>query len=398
MSPVDEVRNSTNHELEFYHLTSPIKQIMASPPKSAFQQYYKKLSFWQRIKASPRYIRYRYWEFWPIWLLNIPVFFIWIYFSIRARSFFFFSAANPTIETGGLFGESKFNIMKKVPDHLKPKTIFVPGGSTVEFVLNDLKNASIDFPVIAKPDVGERGFMVKKLTGPDDLAQYLDKCKVGFLIQEFIDYPNEMSLTHYRMPGSSHGCITSVSIKDKLKVTGDGKSKVWELIFDYPRTCLQLPQLLDDYADILEDVPGEGETVNLSESGNHSKGATFLDSSHLICEELTQTFDEISTSLQDVYFAKYDLKYRSYEQLLKGKGIRIFEVNGVGAEPAHVYDPAFPISKAYPEFYRQWKIIYRISKANHKNGVAYMNWREARQRFTDYTSYIQKAEKDFLSS
>jgi len=51
-----------------------------------------------------------HWEYWPFELVYFPVVLYYFWLSIRARSFFFFSASNPSIETGGMLGESKFGI------------------------------------------------------------------------------------------------------------------------------------------------------------------------------------------------------------------------------------------------------------------------------------------------
>ena len=54
---------------------------------------------WLRIK----YIKTFSWEYWPMWLVYFPATFYFIYLSIKARSFFFFSAANPTIEPAACY-------------------------------------------------------------------------------------------------------------------------------------------------------------------------------------------------------------------------------------------------------------------------------------------------------
>ncbi|MDX5321090.1 MAG: hypothetical protein LPK45_08285, partial [Bacteroidota bacterium] len=50
--------------------------------------------------------RYRF-EYWPVWLVYLPTLLYWAVLAIRARSLFYMTAANPSIELGGFFGESK---------------------------------------------------------------------------------------------------------------------------------------------------------------------------------------------------------------------------------------------------------------------------------------------------
>ena len=153
------------------------------------------------------------WEFWPVSIANIPVVFCWLYYGIRSRDFFFFSAVNPVIETGGVFGESKINILNRLPATHIPETIFVEKTSSVEQVMLQVQSRELRFPLIAKPDVGERGFMVQRLDNEKDLYQYCTKSSVAFIIQEFVDFPVEVSVLYHRFPDKSNGAITSFCIK-----------------------------------------------------------------------------------------------------------------------------------------------------------------------------------------
>ena len=60
-----------------------------------------------------------------MYVVYFPVGIYYIYLAARARSFFFFSASNPTIETGGMFFESKMKIFDLIPKALYPPTIFI---------------------------------------------------------------------------------------------------------------------------------------------------------------------------------------------------------------------------------------------------------------------------------
>ena len=98
----------------------------------------------------------------------------------------------------------------------------------------------MEFPLIAKPDIGERGFLVEKLADEFAFQTYFNNCSVNFMIQDFIDYPMEISVLYYRLPNAKKGHITSVCIKDTLKVTGDGHSSIEQLMYRYPRARLQI--------------------------------------------------------------------------------------------------------------------------------------------------------------
>lgn len=89
---------------------------------------------------SPFFIRLRSWEYWPFSLVYLPIFGYWLWLSIKARSLFFFSASNPSIETGGLLGESKIDILNRISDEFKPKTLFVPASTHPDTVFADRKS------------------------------------------------------------------------------------------------------------------------------------------------------------------------------------------------------------------------------------------------------------------
>src|SRR5690606_26485982 len=110
----------------------------------------------RRIWYSNFFIRLRSWEYWPFGVVQLPLMFYWLWLWLKARSLFFFSASHPSILLGGMFGESKFQILKRVPEHLLPKTRFIRYPATHSELFSVLKE-NFTFPVIFKPDIGERG-------------------------------------------------------------------------------------------------------------------------------------------------------------------------------------------------------------------------------------------------
>ncbi|MDX1908749.1 MAG: hypothetical protein SF053_17060 [Bacteroidia bacterium] len=333
------------------------------------------------------FVRIFHWEFWPSQLANIPIICYWLYFAARARSLTYFSAVNPAIETGGMYGESKIRILDQIPAAYKPLTLYSEAGTPLEILLPRIEAAGITFPLIAKPDIGERGLRVEKIHTPAELATYLAQTPVALLIQEYIDYPEEYSVFHYRFPGQPKGVVSSLCHKIHLSVTGDGVSTLRDLIRDYPRAHLQLPVLEQRLAARMNDVPPAGEKVLLLPIGNHARGAMFLDLNHEIDENLLQVFDDLSHRLPGIYFCRHDLKCRSLADLKAGQHFKILEINGVAGEPAHIYDPDYSMAAAYKDSYHHWKIMYQISRAQHAAGVPYMSWKEAWTRLQAYFQY-----------
>lgn len=332
---------------------------------------------WKKFRNSNFIIRLTAWEYWPFGIVQFPLFIYWLWLSLRARSVLFFSASNPTIVLGGMFGESKHDVLNLIPERYKPKAVLVKAPAKKETVLRMMNDHGLTFPVIFKPDLGERGFMVKKIASEEQIDSYLRMLNKDFLIQEFLDLPVELGVFYTRFPDEAEGQVTSVVIKDMLTVTGDGKSTLEQLILDKPRAKLQWPKLKVTHSQLLNSILPAGEQFVLNSIGNHSLGTTFVNGEHLINANLSKTFDKISKQIDGFYFGRYDLRCASIEDLYEGK-IKIMELNGCGAEPAHIYHPGFSLWKALGILFTHWKNIFRISMQNHKKGVPFTSYKEGK--------------------
>ena len=326
---------------------------------------------------SPFLIRLWSWEYWPFAVVYVPVFVYWLWLSLKARSLFFFSAANPSIESGGLLGEFKKPILDKISDEFKPRTLLVPAATPVYSLFDQITRVGLTFPLIAKPNAGQRGWRVEKINHWADLANYGKVTPIDFLLQEYVDEPLELGVFYYRMPGQARGTISSIVQKEFLSVTGNGHDCLETLIHQNDRARLQLAALTARYNDGLQRVPAPGETVLLMPIGNHSRGTKFLNANHLITPELERLFDRISADIDGFYFGRYDLRCRSVADLYAGRHIRILELNGAGSEPAHIYQPGFSLWKAWGVLLHHWRVLYDISRENYRLGVPYMTFGEA---------------------
>jgi len=312
------------------------------------------------------------WEYWPFGIVQAPLFLYWIWLSLKARSLFFFSASNPGILTGGMFGESKFEILNNIPEEYKPRTYLIKHVSTIEEVERVIHQSGLSFPLIFKPDLGERGWMVKKIKSREDILDYLQSCHFDFIIQEYVHLPLEFSVFYHRHPREQKGRITSVTMKQMLTVVGDGKSKLSELIYTKDRAKLQWDILSKTFASQLNEIPAKGLEIELVPIGNHCLGTMFINRNDLITSKLSDSFDQISKNVPGFYFGRYDLRAASFQDLENGK-VAIMELNGCGAEPSHIYHPGASLRKAIRDLFKHWQTIYSISVANHKNGVEYLS-------------------------
>jgi hypothetical protein len=308
-------------------------------------------------------------EYWPWWLFYLPMTPYWLIQAIRAKSLAYFTAVNPGIEAGGFYGEHKTEIMKNIsPDYLA-KTIFVPLGTAFEELPKKLNINSLDYPIIAKPNVGERGNSVAKIHSEEELFKYHSETTEDYLIQEFITYSIELGVLFSRMPNEKLGKVSSVTLKEFLTVTGDGKSSIEELILQNTRARFQLETLQKRLGENIKEVLHFGEKRLLEPIGNHCRGTKFVNANHLINNKLDEIFTKVSESYDGFFYGRFDMKVSSIDDLYLGKNIKIMELNGVSSDPGHIYDPKYYLWNAYRDLMWHWKRAANISILNQKNGI-----------------------------
>ena len=345
------------------------------------------LKYFFRRKA----IQIKHWEYWPTWLIYLPASFYYLYLCVKARSFHFYSAVNPSIETGGMFFESKWDIYRQIPSGFIPTTILVKANSEIETVLESMRQQCIEFPCIVKPDRGEKGWLVTIVKDHIALAQFLQQHPVDMLVQQKIDYPFEFGVFYCKLPEQEQGFVSSIVEKQPLSVTGDGVRSISKLIDQDDRAFLVKHALMS--ADLFnpDDIPAAQEKWVLMPFGNHIRGAKFIDRKDLITERVAAFFNTLCAAIPDFYFGRMDVKCLSPDSLHTGEGLIIIELNGSGAMPGHILDPNFSYLKAQAVICSHMRWMYQIAVDNHEKGVKYMNWKEYRQTKLAERKYKQKA-------
>jgi hypothetical protein len=331
-----------------------------------------------------------HWEYWPFQIVYIPIYFLWGYYSIKAKSIFFFNASNPTIKNGGFMMESKKQIYNLIPQKYYPKTELIKEGTPFEEVRHTIENTGISYPLIAKPDIGLRGSGVKKIETLADLQQYSENANFDYVVQNLIPYKNEVGIFYVRYPNEKEGRITGIVSKEFLIITGNGVSTMEDLIKENPRYELQLKTLKQEYGKKLLEVLPFGEKRNLVPYGNHARGAKFIDGSHWITPKLNATFNEMCLQIPGFYFGRLDIMYETFEELEHGKNFSIVELNGAASEPTHIYDPKHSLFFAWKELIRHIRYMYEISVANHKNGSRYLEHKEGMK---EYRLHLEQSDK-----
>jgi hypothetical protein len=328
------------------------------------------------------------WERWPFYVLYFPIGFVWFWYCLRARSFWFFSSSNPTITFGGFEGESKKEMYEQLPSSSYPGTIYIMHNLPFGEVKNRLEEHGFRYPFIVKPDVGMKGILFRKIENEAQLKKYHERIPVEYIVQELIDLPVEVSVFYFRHPTQQKGTISGFIQKELLEVYGDGRSTLWELILQHPRARYRLEEMKHRHEHRLQRVLARDQHFYLSYAGNHNRGARFINLYHLADEKLLKVFDNLSHYTDKFYYGRYDIKCMSIDDLKEGKNFSILEFNGCGAEPNHIYDAGISIWRAYAEILKHWKALYEISRYNHKNGTPYWSFRKGRR-------FLKAAQRHF---
>ena len=324
------------------------------------------LSRWRRLTR---------WEFWPPYVFYVPVFFYVIYLGLRHRSLTLFTAANPGIPAGGFIGESKSEILdglqradsaiaryRRIDTHQ-------PLEGQIAAVTKFMDTHQLNFPVVLKPDAGQRGSGVGIIHSETQLRDYLRNNGAPAIVQEYVP-GEEFGVFYYRYPGEESGHIFSITDKRFIAVCGDGQSTLETLILNDQRAVCMARFHLAQHRERLQEVPAAGATVPLVELGTHCRGALFLDGSKLITPELSAAIDAISREFEGFYFGRYDIRTPSREDFRQGKNFKVVELNGVTSEATNIYDPANSLLSAYRTLARQWRLAFEIGRRNRERGVS----------------------------
>lgn len=311
------------------------------------------------------------WEQWPFKILYAPIVPVWVWYMIRSRAIWFFTPSNPKLTFGGMEGEPKKEMHVLLPPHLCPVYFNVQPSEDFSVILKKVKEKNISFPLIVKPEVGGQGILFRKINNEEHLKNYHEQVPVEYFVQEFIKYELEVSLFYYRYPNEDNGVITGFLQKIPMQVTGDGIHTLEELIMKNSKSGKRIEELRLKHAANFNKVINSGDKYMLSYAANHNRGAQFIDLRSEIDERLLTVLDEISHSVNDFFYGRYDIMCNSIEELKEGKNFVILEYNGCGAEPNHFYDTGYTLVNAWKEILKHWKVLYQISRYNYKNGVSY---------------------------
>ena len=333
--------------------------------------------------------RLKNWEFWSPYIIYFPVCCYIVFLWFKYKSLTVFTAANPAIQEGGFIGESKAEILDLFDSEGVPvaKYIFIdskwPHKRKIETATDFIRNNSLGFPIVVKPNEGQRGAGVVIAKSHEQFIKAIQDATYDLIVQEFID-GEEYGIFYYRYPDQVEGDIFSVTTKKMLTITGDGERTLEELILDHPRALCLAEKHLRYHEDDLYSIPENGDRVPLVELGTHARGAIFGDGKHLITKELKQEMDRISKMATGFYFGRFDIRCPSNEHLKTASSLKIIEVNGVTSESTNIYDKSNSFYDAQRILRKQWEIAFEIGKRNAESGETYSSISALIKKIADY--------------
>ncbi|HZW10524.1 MAG TPA: alpha/beta hydrolase [Phycisphaerales bacterium] len=369
----------------------------------------------QRIKATlTRTLKH---EFWPAWAYYTPLA-AWLpWLGLRYGGVMTCTCVNPAIGPGGgVVGESKLAILQGLaaggPGVLRAVEI-APGEP--EARLGRLRAAmergelAADFPVVLKPNAGQRGYAVRIARDEAHALDYLSRMDRTVVAQEYHPGPVEVGCMWVRDPAPGDGRlgrIFSLTSKHLSDIEGDGRRTVEELIYRNRRLRCQADVLLTRLAGERLDVPAKDERVRVVSVGNHCQGAIFRDASEHITPELEAWVDRVAAGFcagwgggssregmagtavppvdNGLDFGRFDIRAESVEKLRRAEGLAIIELNGTTAESTNIYDPDRSLLWSWGVLLRQWAVLYRLGARRRALGVRPMGPLELRRAWREF--------------
>ena len=312
-----------------------------------------------------RLLRIRHWEFWPMWAFYPPLALYILWQGLRRGSLTAFTAINPAMPQGGLLGESKSDILdglSGIGDALPVWRRLRPGAveDRLDALRGFLDEENLDYPTVLKPDAGERGRGVAVAHSEADAASFFEATPGLALVQEYVA-GEEYGVFWARSLSRDDGHVFSITHKRRPTVVGDGRSTLERLTLSDPRAVALAHVYAREHPGASQRTPAEGEIVELTEVGAHSRGTIFLDANALHTPELERAMNEISTAYEGFDFGRYDVRVQGAEALRRGEGIRVLELNGVTSEATHMYDRRYGFFAAHAILRRQWRMAFDLA-------------------------------------
>ncbi len=325
-------------------------------------------------------------EYRPNAYFRAPIYVIGLYFAIKAKHPFFFSAINPDIPWMWFLDDAKTDTYKLLEPRLYPQSVEISIPISHIKLQWYIKDSQLVYPMIIKPNWDSvRWNDVYYIVSPEDRTTYLTKLAPNnYLIQEYITW-EEYSIYYCCYPNHSSGNILGITKKIYPTITWDWISTIGQLIQSHKRYHRYYLLFRDTYHIDMNEVLPSWVSKQIATIWNHSKWSMFLDRSSYISNSLVQVIDNIFDHNVGVHLFRLDIKTQSRDKLLEWNFKIIESNNGVFAEPTYMYDPDYKLINAYKQIYNIRNHWYHIATHNYKHkNIQYLprkQWRTYSKSF-----------------
>jgi len=319
-----------------------------------------------------------YFEFWPLWVMYLPVAVLWLLLAVRYRSLTLPLIANPAVPLSGMVGVAKSQVFSVAGDQARqrilPWTVYTVTDrdfrQQLAAVRELLAKTGLGLPVVAKPDIGCRGAGVKLLESDEQLAGCLQAYPMGAQIQfqKLSAFEAEAGVFYVRHPDREAGEITSLTLKYTPFVVGDGRSTLAQLVARDPRAGKLQHLYQQRHAGRWLEVLPAGQPYRLVFSASHCRGAVFRDGGQYIDGRLTAVLDQLFSDIPGFYYGRLDMKFRDLENLMAGRDFDIIEINGASSESINIWDRRAGLGAAVSTLLQQYRTLFKLGDANRKRG------------------------------
>ncbi|MEO7941123.1 MAG: hypothetical protein ABIR55_21070 [Burkholderiaceae bacterium] len=315
----------------------------------------------------------------PKWLNLVPMVLQWMWLGVRHGSFTLPSAVNPGITSGGLVGEGKMEYFDAMGDSARAATAAHIAIGTSEprdlsHLLERMLGAGLDFPLVAKPDIGWCGYGVRLLHAPQELEDYAHRfpADADFVLQRYLPEPGEAGLFYMRHPDEASGCLIGILLRDYPVVVGNGCDSIASLVSKDARIQRGSADPMHEISYNGERIPLAGEQVRLSTVASTRVGGRYRDGSALATPALVAAVDAIAKDMGNAtthpfLVGRFDVRYADEASLQCGE-FTIMEVNGAGSEAVHAWDPKYRIRDVYRIVFAKQRQLFRIGAEQRRLG------------------------------
>lgn len=319
-----------------------------------------------------------FFEFWPIWLVYLPVVVQWILLSVRYRSLSLPLLANPAIPLSGMVGVAKSAVFDVAGETARqwilPWMLYEVSAedATVQTkaVLQLLDQQGFTLPIVGKPDVGCRGAGVKLLEDSKAVLNYISEfpCLGVVQFQQLSQWEAEAGVFYVKHPDAEAGIVTSLTLKYTPYVVGNGRETLAQLVASDPRAGELLHLYKERHAQVWDSVLADGEPYRLVFSASHCRGAVFRDAQELINTKLSQSLDRIFADIPGFHYGRLDLKFKDPVSLSAGTDFEIIEINGASSESINIWDRDASLGSALKTLLQQYSTLFTLGEKNRRLG------------------------------